>query len=419
MDKQRFLDKSFLLTLTTKFVALLNCTPIKLNQSQTNSHLQNVTFVAKTGSQLKRLKLGSFLLSLAACIEIFQVTMHFKMSTNYQPSTTDSILLCWVTCITLVGPAMYVHISQKNGKTLQMYFNSLLTFKKTLANDTRNNCINQNKSVTEVLTLLLVPVILFSMIGFAPLFVLGFHWYDPCKPSLLGYFILPECHDIVSISFQGKLLIVGWIFKGIILFGNVWLFYFACYGACYILISVHILSTMLIQENVQLFWKQLKASHNKYNDAMLYRQLQIFNTLCNSVQQSCLCVFIAGQTVLVSVMLCLLVGHVNEKYEETNKVMIATFTIMTVDGTLTILLTLGGMASVFKDSKSTLSATKRLESTLMVKRERLWLQKYLRSCSEIKVKFGDNNFIEELTPLRCVHFAIDLTAQFLLLSGMN
>lgn len=45
------------------------------------------------------------------------------------------------------------------------------------------------------------------------------------------------------------------------------------------------------------------------------------------------------------------------------------------------------------------------------------LRKFYKSCSNIKVKFGSLNYIERLTPLKCMAFSLDLTVNLLLLRG--
>lgn len=42
------------------------------------------------------------------------------------------------------------------------------------------------------------------------------------------------------------------VVKFIVILGNIWLFYFACYGTCFIWITAHIFSTMIIQESIKL-----------------------------------------------------------------------------------------------------------------------------------------------------------------------
>lgn len=87
------------------------------------------------------------------------------------------------------------------------------------------------------------------------------------------------------------------------------------------------------------------------------------------------------------------------------------------DGVANNMVLLEGMVSMCAYSKIVLERAKYLTVDFVSRREKLLIKKIWRSCDKIKVKFGDSNFLEELTPLRCLDFSVDMTVQLLLLSS--
>lgn len=53
----------------------------------------------------------------------------------------------------------------------------------------------------------------------------------------------------------------------------------------------------------------------------------------------------------------------------------------------------------------------------ILKRENKWWTNFLKSCAPIKVKFGENNFVEPLTPLNSINFSLGLVVQIFLVKG--
>ncbi len=119
----------------------------------------------------------------------------------------------------------------------------------------------------------------------------------------------------------------------------------------------------------------------------------------------------------LSTIICALVRFSNGTFGETNSLMIASFGVMAVNGFFAILVSLGGLVSVFIKSKEIKKGSKMLEISYNCRKERKWARRYWKSCNVIKIKFGESNFLEELTPLKSLHFSLDLTVQFLLLSA--
>lgn len=174
---------------------------------------------------------------------------------------------------------------------------------------------------------------------------------------------------------------------------------------------------MLIRDCIDLFWKQFKSRKNIQNNSEVYRKLQVFNLLLNSIQQDCFAVLLVSITFIISMSLGLLVKFSNTTSKEVTLLMMATLCISVVDCMFGILVILGGMVAVYSNSKIRLEGTKMvIAQTQLSSYDRRWAKRFWRSCENIKIRFGDNNFFDELTPLRCLDVTSNFTVQVLLLS---
>lgn len=86
-----------------------------------------------------------------------------------------------------------------------------------------------------------------------------------------------------------------------------------------------------------------------------------------------------------------------------------------IDSALFFLFSLGTSSAVHQESKLSLEKMKCELPDVTKKRQREFARRFLGSCDVIKIKFGGNNFIEELTPLKCLDHGVDIAVQILLL----
>ncbi len=157
-----------------------------------------------------------------------------------------------------------------------------------------NSCFS-SRLLVNILLYILVPMVLVSSAIFPLLFVFGLHLINPFKPSLVGYFVLPECHHGLHSQISVVQIMLGFFVKAAAFVGNKWVwFFFGAHGVVFVIVTVHIICTLMPFDNLRFFWERLRCSKNIFQDIRIWRQLQILSTLCNYVQQSYLCVFIMG-----------------------------------------------------------------------------------------------------------------------------
>lgn len=88
--------------------------------------------------------------------------------------------------------------------------------------------------------------------------------------------------------------------------------------------------------------------------------------------------------------------------------------IIVVTATSSLLFCVGGFSEVHQESRLSFENISRRISKLRIRKERKWAERFVKSCGLIKIKFGGNNFVEELTPLNCLSHATQLAVQILL-----
>ncbi len=413
----KFFEIPHLLSTTMKFMRKFKCTPVKIHPFLAQPS-EKILFETKNQLEIQKLKFRSHINCFAVIVQLLQLVTHIKYSTaSKQSNHTIGNIFTFSSWLLFASWSCYPFLCRDKGPTLKVYLNSLFAFKKSYGSKTFTIQQLLQHSLIEFLNLMVVPMLLITCVIFPPIYVLGVHWKYPCKPSLVGHFMLLECYQWQIYGILGTMLsIIGSITKLIIVLVNMWIWSFAVHGCTFIFSTVHIISTMMLHENVVHFWERYKNTRDIYKDAILYRQLQILNILYNKVQQTFLGVFMLGVTLTLALNLSLLIGMIKGYYKESNLFMISINLIITIDAAAALLVIIGGMVSVYAESKRKLDNVKRLGSNFTSRFCRRWLRRYWRSCTILKTKFGDNNFLEESTPLTCLNLSFDVAVQFLLLA---
>lgn len=132
------------------------------------------------------------------------------------------------------------------------------------------------------------------------------------------------------------------------------------------------------------------------------------------LQKVVVTVAIVGGILTQSTCIAMLVGTLkeNKSWMEIGMA-IAVF----LNGVTVLAFLLGGLAQVNATSKTTLiKLRKHLAKKGKVGRGKICPERiYLHSFPCIKVQFGDLNYLESLTPLKCVDYANSVAAQLLML----
>ncbi len=267
--------------------------------------------------------------------------------------------------------------------------------------------------------LLFIPLIVLSTIFWGSFVVLGFHWENPCKPSLIGSYLLKECQRNDTFTPGDIFTSARTIVEKIIVFAlniTMWNFLSSC-GA--FIVSVCLIIIPITQQEFLQFAENQLVSLNIYESLGMYRKLHLLNSLYNQVQKHILGVIMICAMLGISISLALLVASLSNSEQEANLIAIIAFVVAIMNSTIILLCFLSEMVAVRTKTENYLMKVKKLELRQTGREKRMWIRRYWRSCATVKIKFGENNFLEKLTPLRCLDFSVNLTVQFLLLSRVK
>ncbi len=420
MGVLKYLDKSYLLYATANSVNKFKCTTVKLKTTVSKHGLSDIEFLIHDKPVLEKNFLRIWITFLAAFIQLAQlIALQYKAPGDVKRHLSYELILGWFNWAAITGITSMIHVSRDKGPELKVYLNSLSKFTKRHKPriPLRNETEFSSKSLLEWLHLLLVPLLIVSAVVIPPLLVLGLHLINPCKPSLIGYFVLVECHKTKNIPTKIVHTVLNFIVKIVVFLGNIWILWFAFHGAIALVILVTILGSMTSKECLQIFLIKIKSGKEIFKDAVLYRELCIINILCNCVQQKYVEILMGMAICLLSISLNLMVMFINQSsQEQTNGLIVVLFALVVAECVFVLLVIFEGMVGVYKESKYKLRICKRMMNTYESVKCRRWIRRYWGSCNVLKIKFGEVNFFEELTPLRCLDLAFNLTVQLILLS---
>lgn len=162
----------------------------------------------------------------------------------------------------------------------------------------------------------------------------------------------------------------------------------------------------------RFFQHYTSKSSNGFDNLLVYRHVQLLANVSNNIQQhAIISAPLVECTIAAGVTLAFLVQTAGTP---DNMPALVIMIMACVDSTLFLFLCLGTLAIVYKESRFTLQRIKVNLTNIGCRMERRWTRKFLRSCSIIKMKFGENNFVDELTPLNCLSHALQICMQVLL-----
>ncbi len=290
-----------------------------------------------------------------------------------------------------------------------LYINQILKFSKIIKKSSKQ------KSIIKKLDLLFAACLTPSVVLGPFLVVYGLHWLSPCKPQLVGYHLIPECSSAYK---DLENTILNFVVKIAIFAINHWAWaagMFVVGYCCGGFFCLGVLSFVVFLHDFEKMTEG-KTEQSIYRSGLFYRKIQILSCLCNEVQQSIVMLAIGGATlVLVFAANAIILLPWNRE----NAAGLLLFVIVTYNLSFYLLVCVGTMAEIFEESKDVLECltgarrmTRRYQTPLRVK----WRQTFFMSCTPIKFKFADLNFIERLTPLNCIMFAISQTVSVLLLN---
>lgn len=244
----------------------------------------------------------------------------------------------------------------------------------------------------------------------APLIVIfGIHWYSPCKPSLVGYWLLHECKEIgLSSTYPMLTFLSQQAFKFIIFTFNYWA------HTTLFSIAPLLFSGLLIfcSMNLERFIQVLKLSKFTSDFMTNYRSIQVLSSILLDVRLSVI-LGVLSVSLVVAQAFCLTIFTSLLTDKRLNTISNIFFVVSFMGCFYSLMGILGIQSRVYTASKQMIIANKQCITMDKGRPKRMKLQ-YLRSCYPIKIGLNLVNFVDRVTPLVCIDYANDLTVNLLL-----
>jgi len=149
--------------------------------------------------------------------------------------------------------------------------------------------------------------------------------------------------------------------------------------------------------------------------SLIYREIQVLSTLNNCINKTVVLIMTLAGITFSAISLTVLVKL---KWTKDNLFTLSYFTLLLCDTVPFLLVCVGGMVGSYVASKNVIAAfTSRILNqppNITARHCHRWFGRYVKSLLPIKIKIGDNNFLEELTALKCVDVALNLAINVLL-----
>lgn len=182
----------------------------------------------------RRCHLATFLVTQSAlqCL--------FKKSTSLMESFTS-----WLSLFFLVASRIHLHIVTSKETEIVTYINALFQFDLIHSSGAHQ----QRRPLKIKFTVAVVYCGLVSAILFPFGFVYALHWTNPCKVSLVGYWLLGECRT--PNSTDANFYSMGFIAKSVIFLVNHWLWTFSFNAAVFTVYLLNMLSVLVIHQFIE------------------------------------------------------------------------------------------------------------------------------------------------------------------------
>lgn len=230
----------------------------------------------------------------------------------------------------------------------------------------------------------------------------------PCWPATLGYFLNPECVSSKSktIWFAAGLPILKFLFLAI----PFWLYMDMVGSFQFQMGQLSLIQCCSLIQYLKYFKRTLV---NRCCDLKLFRELQILSQFFNIIYHD---------VVHVSFIFLVMIAFTGSFYVfvkfgfQITFPLLLLFIAVWMDGFIGITVVLGMFAKLHQNSKEVLVFIKeKVIPGLSGRKERLRFGKILNSFSSLKVRIGDVNYVDQLTPLRVVEFCCEQLVSTLLL----
>lgn len=235
-------------------------------------------------------------------------------------------------------------------------------------------------------------------------------YLTPCWPATFGNFLNPDCDHFTWPSWFNSIAAVS----RFICLGISFRIYMDIIGAFqFQMINLCLLQCCCLIQYLQHFRNSLDNFSIQEDDFGLYHELQVLTRYFNLVEKNVVLPSIVGMfAILFTGSLYILV-----KFGTEAEVPLLILSVIQLsDGILGIYLVLGTFAKLHENSTEVLAFMKNKLIPMLERRsDRMKVGKVVKSFSVLKVRLGEVNFVDKVTPLTVIEFCCQQLVSMLLI----
>lgn len=154
--------------------------------------------------------------------------------------TSIESVLAWILLVVLYTAATYTFEVRRKAIEIRDCVNALFQLDSILPGK-----YGERTSLSIKIYIVFVYIVNLSTVVLPLAFAHGFHWMNPCRLTLSGYFLIPRCHS------HGEATITGFIIQFCVITLNHWMWSFVFHGTMYGACIMPILAVISIQQFIQ------------------------------------------------------------------------------------------------------------------------------------------------------------------------
>lgn len=161
---------------------------------------------------------------------------------NDQKLSSDG-LVTWISLSILITSQIFIQQEKSKMHEIVQFCNGLFQFDEIYPITGKGSRIPLKIKINMVM----VYCMSLSAVAFPPGYAYGLHWWSPCKSSLVGYWIIPECSLIQCPKFAETLI------KCVVLLINHWLWSLSMHGGTFCVAVLNTMCVSTIHQFIQRF----------------------------------------------------------------------------------------------------------------------------------------------------------------------
>lgn len=239
MDFQNFFSNTCILNFSAKSAKIFKCIPFNITPKSN----QKYQVSAIDSKSLYRLKLKTFLATFLVTVLLFQC-IHDSVKSSQ--TNMYQRIISWFSFFLLTIATYDVHEIQQNLNSLIIFLKAIFDLQQKSSTKYRFSELLLNEKLNRTFALMA----LCTAYVFGPLFVLGFHYLNPCKASLIGNQLITECQTDIYLPKPIYLHLLNSFKKLTVFILNIWIWHFTTNAAILTVSILMIVCPIIFKEAI-------------------------------------------------------------------------------------------------------------------------------------------------------------------------